>query len=290
MLPSLDEWIAGGGFAEVDGHRIFVRQDASPDGVPVTLLHGFPTSSHDWAGVVPALVKAGCRVTTLDFLGLGASDKPNPHDYRIVEQADIVEAIWDQLGIGRTALVAHDYGVSVGQELLSRNAQRITSMSWLNGGLYPDLHRPVLMQKLLHGRLGPVLARLGTERTFRSVMGSIMGREVSDSDLHAMWASVTTNDGRRVQPAVLKYIDERRLHADRWREALEGYSGPTQFIWGPADPISGGHVLERLLERLPDAEYVVLDDEPVTGHYPQVENPTVVAEALARFLNAYRGA
>jgi pimeloyl-ACP methyl ester carboxylesterase len=56
------------------------------------------------------------------------------------------------------------------------------------------------------------------------------------------------------------------------------------FVWGPADPVSGAHVLPRLRERLPDARFVVLDEEPATGHYPQVENPEAVAAALSEFL------
>jgi pimeloyl-ACP methyl ester carboxylesterase len=75
---------AGGTRAELGAHRLFVRQDGT--GRPVTLLHGFPTSSHDWAMTVPYLVAAGCRVTALDMLGFGQSDKPRRHRYSIHEQ------------------------------------------------------------------------------------------------------------------------------------------------------------------------------------------------------------
>jgi pimeloyl-ACP methyl ester carboxylesterase len=284
MEQTWDAWCAGGQLVEVGGHRLFVRQDGDAAGPPVTLVHGFPTSSHDWAPILPALVAAGLRITTLDLLGLGASDKPRPHTYSILEQADLVEGVWRHLGITSTALVAHDYGVSVAQELLARDPARITSMTWLNGGVYPDLHRPVRMQRLMHSRLGVVLGRLTTERTFRAVIRSIMGRPVSDDVLHQMWLSIEHGGGARVQHALLAYIDERREHADRWRTALESYAGPTQAIWGPADPISGGHVLPRLRERIPHAELVVLDEAPATGHFPQVENPEAVGAALVAFL------
>jgi pimeloyl-ACP methyl ester carboxylesterase len=56
------------------------------------------------------------------------------------------------------------------------------------------------------------------------------------------------------------------------------------FVWGPADPVSGAHVLPRVRERLPNARIVVLDEDPATGHYPQVENPVAVAAALTTFL------
>src|SRR5690348_16948702 len=134
-----EQWRAGGLRMKPAGsaHTLFVRQDGPVDGAPITLLHGFPTSSHDWAPVLPFLVGMQFRVTTFDFLGFGASDKPRRHRYSLLEQADLVEAVWASLGIVRTDLVAHDYGVSVAQELLARDGSRITSMQWLNGGLLP---------------------------------------------------------------------------------------------------------------------------------------------------------
>ncbi|MEU1498901.1 alpha/beta hydrolase [Streptomyces sp. NPDC005732] len=167
-VPSREEWIAGGARRSLPGfgHTVFVRGDGDPDGAPVTLLHGFPSSSQDWAAVVPALVAAGHRVTTMDFLGLGESDKPYPHAYSVLEQADLVEAVWALSAPGTTALVAHDYGVSVAQELLARDPLRITSMTWLNGGIFPDLHRPTPEQTLLHGPSGPEAARRLEEETF----------------------------------------------------------------------------------------------------------------------------
>ncbi len=51
----------------------------------------------------------------------------------------MVGALWHGAGTTRTALVAHAYGVSVAQERLSRDPARVSSMTWLNGGLFPDL-------------------------------------------------------------------------------------------------------------------------------------------------------
>ena len=278
VLPDLAGWIDGGVHSTFDNHRIFHRQDGPADGRPITLLHGFPTSSHDWAALVPTLTGAGYRVTTLDFLGFGASDKPRDHRYSVREQADLVERLWERADIESTALIAHDYGVSVAQELLARDAKRITAMTWMNGGIYPDLHRPIPIQRLLHHRrIGPVLGRLSSERTFRAAMRKIMGRPVDRADLHAMWESVRSGHGARIQTKLLRYIDERKAHAEQWTTALEKYDGPTTFIWGPADPISGGHVLPRIAERVPRARVVVLKG---VGHYPQVEDPEAVGEAL----------
>lgn len=278
------EWVEHGERVRIEGYDIFRRQDEDPGGPPVTLIHGFPTSSHDWSLVMPALVDAGLRVTTLDLLGFGASAKPSGHAYSIVEQALIVEALWSELGITSTALVAHDYGVSVAQELLARDPHRVTRMAWLNGGVYPDLHRPLRLQKLLHGPAGVILGRLTSERSFRNAIDQVTGRQLDPELLHDMWLSMSRDGGARNQHRLLGYIDERAVHRERWTTALESYPDQMMFIWGPADPVSGGHVLPRLRERLPNARFTVLDEPPATGHWPQLENPTAVADALVRFL------
>ncbi|MEU9986982.1 alpha/beta hydrolase [Streptomyces sp. NPDC048045] len=287
-MPSGADWAAGGSRITVHGrtgrHTLFVRQDGPAGGPPVTLVHGFPTSSHDWSLIVPALAARGHRVTTFDLLGFGYSDKPRRHAYSVLEQADLVEDVWRGLDIGDTALVAHDYGVSVAQELLARSPGRITRMAWLNGGLYPDLHRPVRVQRLLHGPLGPLLARAVTERGFRTTMRQVLGRPVPGEDLHAMWESICRDRGHRLAPRLLRYIDERRAHQARWVPALEGYGGPTLFLWGPADPISGAHVLARIRRRIPSATVSELAGPPAVGHYPQVEAPDEVTAHLVRFL------
>jgi pimeloyl-ACP methyl ester carboxylesterase len=284
-MISLAEWQGGGERMAVAGHSIFVRQDGPTAGPPVTLLHGFPTSSHDWADVMPYLLDTGHRVTTLDFLGFGGSDKPRPYDYSLVEQAAIVEAVWATVGIAATALVAHDYGVSVGEELLARDSARITSMTWLNGGIYPDLHRPTAGQQALAGPEGNALAALLNEELFTGAIREVLGRTVSDETMHQLWLAAESNDGVLVAPALLGYMAERRANAERWVAALEEYDGPTTFIWGPADPVSGGHVAERIAQRLPNAALHVLDAPPAVGHYPQVEAPDLVGPLLVESIS-----
>ncbi|MFI1396168.1 alpha/beta fold hydrolase [Streptomyces sp. NPDC020681] len=176
--------------------------------------------------------------------------------------------------------------MSVGQELLARGPARITRMAWLNGGLYPDLHRPVPIQRLLHGPLGPLLAPLTTERRFAATLRAVLGRPIHDEDVRDLWAAASRANGHRLAPRLLRYIDERRRHAARWTSALEGFPGPTLFVWGPADPISGAHVLTRIRARMPEAQVMELAGPPSVGHYPQLEDPETVAAALTGFLAA----
>jgi pimeloyl-ACP methyl ester carboxylesterase len=288
MSTSLDSWISGGSRRRISGssHQLFVRQDGPVDGKPVTLFHGFPTSSFDWVAVIPALTGSGYRVTTLDFLGYGSSDKPHPYTYSLMEQASLVQAVWGDLGIDRTALVAHDYGVSVAQELLSRDPGRIESMAWLNGGMFPDLHRPTEFQRHLSELVGDGAEDRLTETVYRAALLGVFGRPVSDHTIGEMWVDFSRSQGTRVAPALLGYMAERREHAARWSHAVESYSGPQTFIWGPADPVSGAHVLPRIRDKAPSASINVLDNPPPVGHFPEVEAPELVGPLLVKHLQA----
>lgn len=288
MAHSYADWLAGGRRLPLPGlgHTVFVRLDGPADGPVVTLLHGFPTSSYDWAGVVPALTAAGRRVLSLDFLGFGESDKPTRHRYAITEQTDLVEEVWRREGIDRSAVVAHNYAVCVAQELLSRAgsghpATTVDGVVFLNGGVYPDLHRPLPVQRLLRSPAGPLLARVLSERVLARSLATICAQPLGPAVVHELWQAVASRNGKATYHRLLHYIDDRKVSGERWVSAMESAAVPLAFVWGPQDPVSGGHVLARLRQRLPDAGFAVFDD---VGHYPQLEAPDRVGPALAGLL------
>jgi pimeloyl-ACP methyl ester carboxylesterase len=288
MTLSYDDWLAGGRRVQLPriGHTVFVRLDGPVDGPVVTLLHGFPTSSYDWAGVVPALTAAGWRVLSLDFLGFGDSDKPANHRYAITEQTDLVEEVWQLEGIDRSAVVAHNYAVCVAQELLSRAgdgppAVTVDGVVFLNGGVYPDLHRPLRVQRLLRSPAGPMVARVLSERVLARSLATICAKPLGSAVVHDLWRAVSSRNGKANYHRLLHYIDDRKVSGERWVSAMESADVPLGFVWGPQDPVSGEHVLARLRERLPSAGFAVFDD---VGHYPQLEAPERVGPALAGLL------
>lgn len=261
--------------------RIFVRRAGA--GPAVTLLHGFPSSSHDWAKVAPA-IERGHELVTLDFLGFGDSEKPAPHEYSLHEQADVVEAVWSRLGVSDTALVAHDYGVSVAQELLARRGEGrlavdLRSVQLLNGGLYPDLHRPQPTQlALLDPEQGPQVSQLVNEDLFVAALAPSFAPSYDASvDSADIWRATSREGGERIGHLLIRYILDRQRHEHRWVDALEQTDVPLAFVWGMLDPISGAHMAERIRQQLPSAPLLALDD---VGHWPALEAPERVAPAL----------
>ena len=91
MLPaSVAEWRDGGRWISTSVGNVFTRS-AEGAGPTILLLHGYPSSSYDFRNVVPHL--AGRAWVTMDFLGFGLSDKPRPHRYSLLEQADLVQTV-----------------------------------------------------------------------------------------------------------------------------------------------------------------------------------------------------
>jgi pimeloyl-ACP methyl ester carboxylesterase len=249
----------------------------------MTLLHGFPSSSHDWAKVAPALARERALLMP-DFLGFGASQKPAEHRYSLHEQADLVEAVWEHAGIAATTIVAHDYAVSVTQELLARSREgrlevEVEAVHLLNGGLYPDLHRPQPTQlALLDPQHGPQLSALLNEELFvQGLRPTFAEGYDSDGDCADIWASTHRNDGERIAHLLIRYIEDRGEHGQRWVGALEATTVPLSFIWGMLDPVSGAHMAERIAARLPAAPLLALDD---VSHWPPLEAPSAVQAAI----------
>lgn len=266
------------------GRSLFRVAAGEGPGLPVVLVHGFPTSSHDWSALLPALA-ARRRVLALDLLGFGLSEKPHPHAYSIDEQVDLLEAWLAQENVPRAHVLAHDMGDTVVQELLSRRLEKrpgleLASLVLLNGGILVERARPILVQRLLRRRiLGPLVARLMNRRAFDRSLRSIAGpgREPSDDELAALYTLATEGGGKRVYPSLIRYLDERSARRERWRGATLGHPWPMRLVWGDRDPISGWDMADEVARLRPTTSAVRLEG---TGHYPQVEEPARVA-ALA---------
>jgi pimeloyl-ACP methyl ester carboxylesterase len=286
-VNSIEEWWSAGEPVAVRlggvDRAIFVRRFGA--GPAMTMLHGFPSSSHDWAKLAPALAERHALLL-FDFLGFGASEKPADHDYSIHEQADLVEALWALDGITSTVIVAHDYAVSVTQELLARRAEGALSVDLvavhlLNGGLYPDLARPEPGQlALLDPEQGPRLSTAITEELF---VGSLKPTFADGFDVASegaeIWRASSRDGGQAILHRLIRYIDDRAIHGERWVTALQQTDVPLAFIWGMLDPVSGAHMARRIRERLPGAPLLALED---VGHWPALEAPErVVGGVLA---------
>lgn len=287
---SLADWQAAGSFISYRGHSIYTRVAGDKAAPILLLIHGFPTASWDWEAQWETLA-SHYRVLTLDMIGFGFSAKPARYPYSILDQADLCEHVLAQHNVREYHILAHDYGDTVAQELLARqnssaqHAHELQSVCFLNGGLFPESHRPLLIQKLLRTPLGPLLARLNSKARFASSMQGIFGAQTQPDNLliDSFWQLLSLNKGSRILPQLIDYMAERQQYRERWVGALQHTKVPLKLINGTADPISGKHMVVRYQELVPAPNVTKLDH---IGHYPQVEAPLAVLQAYLAFRQA----
>lgn len=287
---SFDKYQKYADFSELCGYRIahwqstsFTQDHQQPC---ILFIHGFPSASWDWQFQWKHLA-ANYRLLTLDMLGFGLSAKPKNHQYSLLEQADVIEALLNQKGVKNYHILAHDYGNSVAQELLSRQSEKtdsdnILSICWLNGGLFASHHRPLFTQKLLKSPIGGLVSYYMNKSSLSKGLHKIFGSNSppKNKEIDTLWQLIEHNDGRRVLPKLLSYIDERKQHGKRWTQSMISTHVPLYFINGVQDPISGQHMLDHYIDIIPHPRTTRLE----VGHYPQLEAPEAVLSFYQTFL------
>ena len=258
----------------VGEHELFCV-DTGGDKPVLLILHGYPTSSHDYWRALPILAER-YRVIVHDHLGFGFSDKPRDYSYSLVDQADHAIALWRAVGVTEAVLLAHDYGTSVATELLARRnfgaePIKLRSLTLCNGSMHIELANLRIMQRLLKAPLvGSVVARLASPRLFHRNMRKLFADPsfLDDEELDAMWTQLVDGGGRAVLPAVTRYIDERYKFWHRWIGALRGTDLPIHIVWARQDPVAVEKMAHVLHDEIANSDLQLLDG---VGHFPMIE-------------------
>jgi pimeloyl-ACP methyl ester carboxylesterase len=256
----------------VDGIEMFYREAGPGDAPVVVLLHGFPTSSHMFRNLIPALADR-YRVIAPDYPGFGLSAMPDhtEFDYTFARYAELVDKLLAQLGAKSYALYVMDYGAPVGFRLALLHPERVTALIVQNGNAYEEgLAVP------FWNALKEYWADGSAEK--RAALRPIMSAEITRRQYTNGVKDVT-----RLDPA--SWLNDQRL-LDRpgnieiqldlfhdYRTNVATYpqiqaffrdrKPPTLIVWGKNDTIFAAASYKNLQRDLPDAELHLLD----TGHF-----------------------
>lgn len=290
-MTSAAEWESLGRRIPFGAHQVFVLDlpaIRTERREPLLIVHGFPTSSFDFAPVLPEL-RAERRVLAVDLLGFGFSDKPDA-PYTMGLQADVVMACVADAGLRSFAMLTHDMGDTVGGELLARHSEGrwdvdITARVVTNGSIYIEMAHLTAGQELLlslpdeiiDDHLAPGAAGLALSLAATMSESSTDARAALGD--HA--ALICRGGGNKTLARSIRYIEERRRNQGRFTGAIESHPSPLGIVWGAEDPIAVSAMAERLSAARPDAGLRVLDG---VGHYPMLEAPDRFAEAVLTIL------
>jgi len=281
LTERVEQWRRDGATEEVLGRRLFVRRRDGGDGL-LLYLHGFPSSSYDWRALLA--LRPGEASLAFDFLGFGLSEKPRDHAYTLAWQADAAEELVRRAGSPPVFIVGHDMGTSVATELMARDlrdelAMDVRGALLFNGSMLLHLAKPTVGQRLLRSRLGPLFARLTSERSFRAQFSRVFSaaHPLSAEEAADQWALIAHGGGQRIAHKTIHYMDERERFTERWHGAIRDWPKPLTLAWGMQDPVARPAVLRGLQALRPGLPTIEL---PELGHYPQVEAPQRISAAL----------
>jgi len=279
-------------YAVVEGRRIFYREAGDPERPVIVLLHGFPSSSHQYRELIPML-SARYHVIAPDYLGSGYSDRPDPETYAYTfdRLADHVEGLINGLGISEYALYMQDFGAPVGFRLMERNPERINAIIIQNANAYEEGLTPARKEffRNAHEDMSPEHVAALYERTgAASVIEGQYLRDVPadkrdimspDSWTHDL-AFLRTEKDRTIQ---VRLFQDYQTNIDRypeWQKLMRERQYPALIVWGKNDPafIAAGAV--AYLKDLPRAELHLID----AGHFAVEEKPGEIAQYILDFM------
>ncbi|MCU0626790.1 MAG: alpha/beta hydrolase [Gemmatimonadaceae bacterium] len=270
-----------GEFVDVSGARLYYYAAGTRGGgEPIVLLHGFPTSSHLWQGVVP-LLPEGRRIVVVDLLGYGRSDPPGELGVDIRSHAERILVLLDLLGINRACLVGHDIGGGIAQAVAVRAPHRVSHLCLVSSVAFDEW--PSREVKLARATM-PLMRHLpatwlvGVLRT--DLARGYVDDALAERSVDRYVKPFATTGGRDVLMAHVEALDPTDTIEIGGR--LGAVPAPTAIVHGAHDPFLPLAGARRLQQAIRGATLDVLE----TGrHFIPEESPERLAEILATLLD-----
>jgi pimeloyl-ACP methyl ester carboxylesterase len=272
----------------VDGVKVFYREAGPKDAPAVLLLHGFPTSSQMFRGLIPRLADK-YHVIAPDYPGFGFSDMPDRSKfaYTFENYANIVDKLTRQIGVSRYALYVMDYGGPVGFRLATKNPERVTAFIVQNGNAYNEGIGAFWDPIKAYWKTGAPKERegirwlMGSKATYWQYHNGVKDASLLDPDAWTVDQVLLDRPGNQEVQLDLFY-DYRTnipLYPD-WQAYFRASKPPMLIVWGKNDEIFLAAGAEPYRRDLPETEIHMLD----TGHFALETNGAEIAGLIRDFL------
>ena len=274
--------------AKIGGLNIFYREAGPANAPTLVLLHGFPTSSHMFRNLIPALSDR-YHVIAPDYPGYGESSAPSVTDYQYTfdHLADAVDGLIQQLGIQHYSLYVMDYGAPVGFRIAVRHPERVQSLIIQNGNAYEeglrDFWKPFRAywsdRSTANGEALRKLLVLDATRW--QYTNGVRQVETIDPDNWLVDQTLMDRPGNKdIQLALFYDYGSNPPLYPQWQEYFRQHQPPTLIVWGKNDfifPAEGAYPYRRDLKNV---DFHLLD----TGHFALEEDGATIAALIRSFL------
>jgi pimeloyl-ACP methyl ester carboxylesterase len=273
----------------IDGLDIFYRE-AGPKNAPVVLLlHGFPTSSHMFRNLIPALSDE-FHLIAPDYPGYGNSSMPTVDHfaYTFDNLAEVISKFTEKVGLNKYSLYVMDYGAPIGYRLATEYPDRIQSIVVQNGNAYDEgldneFWKPIkeYWKEKTAEHEKPLLRLFTREATVWQYTEGFRDKEAVSPDTWNMDQPLLDRPGNvEIQLALFHSYGSNPPLYPKWQAYFRDFQPPTLIVWGKNDkifPAAGAEPYKRDLKNL---EFNLLD----TGHFALEEDGDKIADLMRNFL------
>jgi pimeloyl-ACP methyl ester carboxylesterase len=268
---------------------IFYREAGSRSAPTIVLLHGFPTSSHMFRNLIPALAD-DFHLVAPDYPGFGNSSMPDvkAFEYTFDRLADVMEEFLEKLNLRRYSLYVMDYGAPIGFRLAARHPERIASLIIQNGNAYEEGLRefwdPIrkYWQNRTPDNARPLADFISPEGVAWQYTHGVRNKALISPDNWNVDLRHLTKEGNPAIQLALFYDYQNNIpHYPAWQSYFRKYQPPTLVVWGKNDhifPAEGAHPYKRDLKNI---EFHLLE----TGHFALEEDGNRIADLMRKFLS-----
>lgn len=288
-VPSIHPATVLYGSEEIDGVHIAYREAGDPTSPKLLLLHGFPSSSHQYRNLIPALASR-FHILAPDYPGFGNSDAPDPaaFAYTFDHLAELTSKFIDVKGFKTFGLYMQDYGGPIGLRLVTERPERLEWLVIQNTNAYEvgftdawgGLRNALWMHRTAEAEAG--VAGLLERNTVKAVYlhGSTQPEMISPDNWEMDFGrTITREHGRTIQ---LDLFYDYRTNVElypAWQKFLRDRQPPTQIFWGQDDIFFTREGGEAYLTDLPRAEMHRL----AAGHFAVEDCLEYIAEHMKTF-------
>jgi pimeloyl-ACP methyl ester carboxylesterase len=271
----------------INGLDIFYREAGSPHAPTIILLHGFPTSSHMFRNLMPALEKE-FHLIAPDYPGFGNSAMPtvDEFEYSFDRLAQILEKFLEALKIKRYSLYLMDYGAPIGYRLAVKHPQRVEGLIVQNGNAYEEGLREFWepLKAYWQNRTPENSDRLRHLLTLEATKwqythGVRQSQAISPDNWQIDQSLLDRPGNSEIQLALFYSYGSNPPLYPQWQEYFRTYQPPTLVVWGKNDEIFPDTGAYPYLRDLKDIEFHLLN----TGHFALEEEGDAIANYIIQF-------